>query len=178
LGFADDFYADVNETIGGQEYSLPYLGVDDLSAISRQVQAENKVKALAAIGLTDAVGRQETAAYFDAVELDIDDLARLALTPAGAARFVARSLARAGRAADAPAFLQAFAAERGHRALVGLAVKLGTFGPRERRKPEPAPPNGGAPAGGQPAGDGASPASGHAGGSSSAEPSTAATPAG
>lgn len=145
MSFADDFNAPLIETIGGKTYTLPLLQLDDLAALSRQIINAQKNEALSRLPVTDTVARAETAAWFDATEMDVEELCKLCRTIPGATKFLTYAFALGKNPADeAGTFIKTLAGERGVRGLINLAMSVSLlWGPPKRAKAEGAGPNAG-----------------------------------
>lgn len=118
--------------------------MDDLAAVGREVLNEQKAKAMARVGLNDADARSETAAWYDAAELDVPELSKLANTVPGARRFLSRSyILGKNDPAGLPKFFQSLVSERGFRGMVNLACEISRLWPTPKKRPEGASPNGG-----------------------------------
>lgn len=154
-GLLDAFDAPIAVTLGGTEYLLPLLDLDDVTAIGRQMTAAAKAAELKNLPVT-ATPEQRAAVSraYDGRDVQVDDITAHLFTLPGASAFLRRSLAKATpKPDDAGKWVTAFGRANGWQAVVVLARRVSGMFPPEPR-PERQPEAGAADpnlAGGEPA---------------------------
>jgi hypothetical protein len=125
LPLADSFNAPLLITLGDQQYRLAYLTMDDLAQVARETLHDAKQAAMAGMDITKKREREEVAAYFDGLDLDMNELARACMTLKGSRRFVVASLGRGKHTkTEADAFVDELTASEGYLSLGNLACRV------------------------------------------------------
>lgn len=129
--FADAQDAPIVEIISGQTIQFPLLTIDEYALIGRELQAADKGKALASLGLTASKDQRERVMqFYDTKDATVDDICAYVFTPAGTQNILKRSLNKVGvKTEDAAKIIKAHSKQNGFQRTTSLAIRVSALFP-------------------------------------------------